>query len=428
VTGIDGWQAAANLRIEAIRKRDARLRFVDRTGRPVRGLPVEVRQIRHRFAFGAAVNHTLLEDPEYADFFFRHFEWGVLENESKWRYNEPTQGNVTYEDADAMLALCENRGIPMRGHLVFWDVWHKVPYWARDLPDEELSDAMEARIGSVVPHFAGRFRHWDVDNEILTGGYYEERFGPGIHAWMYQRTRELDPDVRLFLNEFGVLKGGDTDPLLQLVASLRAQGAPLDGIGLQGHFNPVVDARAVKSTLDRVATAELPIWITEYDSPQPDETLRADNLEALYRMAFSHPAVEGILMWGFWAGNHWRGPDAAIVDLDWTLNEAGVRYVELLDEWTTRADGRTDRVGELAFRGFHGTYRVTVRDPSWTAEPVTFELEPGAGEARMTVEVEAADPVLLPWTPPDPGIFPGDPGPTLPGDPSPGVAGPLAGP
>jgi len=39
---------------------------------------------------------------------------------------------------------------------------------------------------------------------------------------------------------------------------------------------------------------------TEYDSVTPDEYRRADNLENLYRTAFSHPSVEGIVMWGFW--------------------------------------------------------------------------------------------------------------------------------
>ena len=41
-------------------------------------------------------------------------------------------------------------------------------------------------------------------------------------------------------------------------------------------------------------------------------------------------------MWGFWAGAHWRGEHAAIVNYDWSLNEAGRRYEKLLNEWTTQ--------------------------------------------------------------------------------------------
>jgi hypothetical protein len=47
----------------------------------------------------------------------------------------------------------------------------------------------------------------------------------------------------------------------------------------------------------------LPIWITGYDSFNPDENIRADNLETSCRFAFSKQSVEGVLMWGFWAGS-----------------------------------------------------------------------------------------------------------------------------
>jgi hypothetical protein len=36
--------------------------------------------------------------------------------------------------------------------------------------------------------------------------------------------------------------------------------------------------------------------------------------------------------------------------------------------------------------------------------------------------------VLLPWTPPDPGSFPGDPGAPFPSEPAPGGVGPLVSP
>jgi hypothetical protein len=71
--------------------------------------------------------------------------------------------------------------------------------------------------------------------------------------------------------------------------------------------------------------------------------VRADNLETLYRMALSKPAVDGIMMWGFWAGSHWRGSNAAIVNLDWTLNASVQRYQSLLAEWTTLADDERHR-------------------------------------------------------------------------------------
>jgi len=64
-----------------------------------------------------------------------------------------------------------------------------------------------------------------------------------------------------------------------------------------------------------VATAGLPIWVTELDVNEPDVSERAGGLEDALRVAFSHPAVEGVLLWGFWNKTHWR-PHASLVDGD----------------------------------------------------------------------------------------------------------------
>ena len=54
--------------------------------------------------------------------------------------------------------------------------------------------------------------------------------------------------------------------------------------------------------------------------------------------------------------------NAAIVDLDWTVNAAGERYFALMDEWTTEVEGSTDATGQFEFRGFRGSYLVTTTD------------------------------------------------------------------
>jgi len=58
---------------------------------------------------------------------------------------------------------------------------------------------------------------------------------------------------------------------------------------VQGHFDEDVEPLVVKARLDNLATLGIPIWVTEYDSKTPDVNKRAENLENLYRIAFSHP-------------------------------------------------------------------------------------------------------------------------------------------
>lgn len=370
------WLADANASIEAIRKRDVDVVAVDSLGNGVPGVSVDVNQTSRHFGFGSTMNGNVLTNPGYQAFFTDHFEWAVFENESKWYYNEPTQGNVTYATADMMVQFCEQNGILMRGHTIFWAVPGVVQAWVQALDDPSLQLAVDSRLTSVVNRFKGKFLHWDVNNEMLHGSFFADRLGSGIRTWMFQQARALDPDVKLFVNDYNVITSTDDDAYKAQIQDLLAQGADVNGIGVQGHFGALVEPLTVLDRLDNLATLGLPIWVSEYDSVNADENSRADNLETLYRIAFGHPAVEGILMWGFWAGDHWRGPDAAIVDLDWTLNAAGQRYEALMDEWTTEGSGATDGDGKFGFRGFHGGYDVTLTDgPQQSMHSI--DVEPG---------------------------------------------------
>ena len=68
--------------------------------------------------------------------------------------------------------------------------------------------------------------------------------------------------------------------------------------------------------LDILSEAGVPIWATELDVQAQDEQTRADYYETAVRALFSHPNVEGILLWGFWDKLHWRGEKAALVKGD----------------------------------------------------------------------------------------------------------------
>ncbi len=384
----DAWVDEANARIEAIRKRDVAVLVVDGSGTPVPGAAVSAAQTGHRFAFGSVVNGNLVNNSIYSDFFFDHFEWAVFENQSKWIYNEPIRDHENWSLTEQMYSILEARGVPVRGHCIFWANETYVPGWARDLPDNELQDEIDERIDSAVTRFRNRFVHWDVNNEMLSNHFFENHLGPSIRPYMFQQANLFDPDALLFVNDYSIIAGSSarTDAYIQQIQWLQSQGAPVGGIGVQGHFwGSTVSPTAVLARLDQLAVLNLPVWVTEYDVVNADDQLRADNLENAYRAAFSHPAVEGILMWGFWAGSHWRGPDAAIVDEDWTLNAAGVRYEALMAEWTTAAAGNTGGDGQYPYRGFHGTYDITVNagDPL----QITVDLPPGPDPAEYMVSL-----------------------------------------
>jgi GH35 family endo-1,4-beta-xylanase len=396
VTARPLWHVDANAHIEMYRKRDANVRFVDPWGIAPGGLPVEVRQIRHEFGFGSSINSKVLSNPNYAAFFRTNFEWAVFENEATWPYTEPAADSVSYATADAIGAWCESKHIRLRGDCVFEERDSGIPFWLRDLSDSNLLTTLERHLNSVVPHFRGRFQQWDVNNEMLHGGYLTNRLGAWVRPWMFQQVRALDPDVRLFVNDYDVVEGGLTDQYKQMVQELVASGAEINGLGVQGHFGSSVDADAISSRMDSLAQLGLPLWITEYDSVSADEYARAINLDTLYRMAFSKPSVEGILMWSFWAGSHWRGSDAAIVNTDWTLGAAGRRYQALLAEWTTRTNLVTDASGRVRWRGFHGDYELLVTLPNGAVLKRPLSLPTGDGPLGADIVLDPREAPLVP--------------------------------
>ena len=157
---------------------------------------------------------------------------------------------------------------------------------------------------------------------------------------------------------------------------LLKQGVPIAGIGVQGHLHAeTFDRVQLKNALDSLAQFKLPIRVTEFNIPgqrskyyenrslkltPEEEELKARELVDYYRICFAHPAVEGILMWGFWEGANWI-PTSSMYKRDWTPTPAANAHKNLIfNEWFTREKGKTDKKGEFSVPAFFGKYRITV--------------------------------------------------------------------
>lgn len=119
------------------------------------------------------------------------------------------------------------------------------------------------------------------------------------------------------------------------------------------------------------------LQITEFDVDIEDEEERVAYFRDVLRTAFSHPAMSGIVLWGFWAGRHWR-PDSALYDESRELTPLGEAWQEFrFDEWWTQETGTTDEYGEYAVRGVTGTYDIEI-DHCGTVVDRSITL-PGSG-------------------------------------------------
>jgi GH35 family endo-1,4-beta-xylanase len=309
-----------------------------------------------------------------------YFDWAVFENELKWYHTEAQQGQLNYGDADSLLEFCDRHGAKVRGHCIFWSVEGDVQQWVKDLRGRDaLMDAVQSRLNGLVSRYAGRFPHYDVNNEMLHGHFFRDRLGDDIPALMFTEAARIDPAVDLFVNDYNVECGNDPnatpEKYVELIRSLQSGGAKVGGIGLQGHVsNPV--GQVICDALDKLAATGVPIWFTELDVPEQDVGLRAQDLEVVLREAYAHPAVEGVVLWGFLQGTMWR-QNAWLVNSDGTVNEAGQMFVNLQKEWRTDVRGILDGDGNFKFRGFHGTYVVEVKTTTGKQILKTFTVDKG---------------------------------------------------
>ncbi|KAG0501557.1 hypothetical protein HPP92_001629 [Vanilla planifolia] len=375
---------------EKVRKRDVTLRISGPNAEPIPGTVVRVKQIKNSFPLGSCISRSNIDNEEFVDFFVNNFNWGVFGNELKWYWTEPQQGSLNYADADELLDFCNKNAIDARGHCIFWEVESAVQSWVKSLTPTDLLAAVQSRITGLLSRYKGKFRHYDVNNEMLHGSFFQDRLGEDSRANMFKTAHQLDPSPALFVNDYHVEDAADAracpEKYVRQILTLQDHGAPVAGIGLQGHVdNPV--GSIICHALDELGVAGIPIWFTELDVSSTNEHVRADDLEVMLREAYAHPAVDGVMIWGFWELFMSR-ENAHLVDAEGELNEAGKRLLALKKEWLSHAHGKTDEEGEYKFRGFHGSYVVDVVSTGKRASQ-TFIVEKGDAPLVLDIKLQS---------------------------------------
>lgn len=347
------------------------------------GTKVKVEQLRHEFWFGAAIANSFVDgsmSPEnkaqYEAKFLQNFNCAVTENAVKWLSMEREQGNVIYRVVDSMLAWTERHDIPLRAHNLFWGIDKFVQPWLKEMPDDELRKTLQHRAETVTARYKGRFAEYDLNNEMVHGNFYEQRLGSGITKDMATWAHNGDPGAKLFLNDYDILTGNKLPEYMAQIRALLKQGVPIAGIGVQGHLHAeTFDRGELRRALDSLAIFKLPVRITEFNVPgqrsryhkenirtmtPEEEAVKAKELVDYYRICFAHPAVEGMLMWGFWAGANWI-PVSSLYNKDWSPTPAAKAYQDLLfKEWWTKTEGKVGKDGTYRVSGFFGKYSVTI--------------------------------------------------------------------
>jgi hypothetical protein len=387
------WRAAAAARIKQYRTGDLRVVVTDADGKPVPGAAVHVAMQRQLFHFGSFVgmnfanaggpdaDKTRQSFVETFNFATSPIYW------SDWAWADPAMR----EKFIASMQWLHDHGYAFRGHPVIYPREDLTPSDIKKLAGDPaaVKKAVLDHVREVVP-IAARYGACclDVVNEPRDGTYLPSIAGDDIFTEAYRTAHEVAPDVKLFVNDYGIIVGGGRNEnnlsfYHHWIEDMLAKGVPLGGIGIQGHFGAdLTDPTRVVEVLDDFSRYRLPIEITEFDVDTTDEEAQADYTRDMLTVAFSEPAVDAFVIWGWWQGDHWK-PDGAMLRKDWSEKPNYRVWQKLIHhDWWTDESGTAGADGAFATRAYYGDYKLTV---SGGGRSVVRDVSFGPGSAEFPV-------------------------------------------
>ncbi len=363
------WRAAAYDRIEQIRTGEFTVLVVGNNDSLVADAPLAISMNAHRFYWGGLGEDLLIQTGNDAD----NFRAKTLElfnsvtQRIYWAWNWTDAQGIA--DIFSCIEWAEDNGLRSRGHTVVYPTWQFSPSWLQSLENDPvaLNDTIAAHVVECAVALEGRLDDWDVVNEAHHFTEVTDAAGgrDALERW-YRLAAEHAPTVIPYVNEYGIIAGGGDAASITgykaLIQDLLDRGVPLGGIGMQGHCDGYAEPELLYGILDDFASFGLPIRITEMDVNVDNEQVQASELHDYMVVAFSHPAVIGLTLWGFWEGNMWNDR-RGLVRQDWSDKPSALIWKKLIRErwWTPDVQTTSESHGAYRFSGFKGTYDITTR-------------------------------------------------------------------
>lgn len=256
----------------------------------------------------------------------------TAENEMKPEALQPGPGNFRFTDADRMVDFAVEQGMKVRGHTLVWhaqtgdwffrDGKNQLIYEKDVITEADrqlVIDRLENHIEVVMEHFGDKVYAWDVVNEAVSDG------GGAIHRpdspWFqilgddfmkiaFTKAHEVNPNVKLFYNDYNPEMAYKRGRTIKMLEDLLADGVPVHGIGIQGHWS--VDGTTIKEIEQAIrmyADLGLEIHITEMDVGMEGftEEQQAERYRELFQLFKKHSdVITSVTIWGITDDASWR--------------------------------------------------------------------------------------------------------------------------
>ena len=332
------------------------------------------------FSIGVAVNMRNISNPEQIAIIKKDFNSITAENDMKPQPTEPAYGQFNWENADKIANFCRSNGIKLRGHCLMWHAqigeWMYKDEKGDLVSKEKLFQNMKHHITAIVERYKDVIYAWDVVNEAISdGGWQGGRRGMGEHPSPYRNSplyqiagdefikkafiyaREADPNVLLFYNDYNAADPGKRDRIYNMVKSMKEEGVPIDGIGMQGHYNVYGPSMEdVDTALTKYSTIVKHIHITELDIRANQEmggqlnfsrdggnisqvvkTLQEDQYARLFKVLRKHKdVVDNVTFWNLSDRDSWLG--ARTYPLPYDENYKAKRVYSIIKDFDPASD------------------------------------------------------------------------------------------
>lgn len=322
------------------------------------------------FTVGVALNIRNVASPEQMAVVKKNFNSVTAENAMKPGEIHPKEGVWNFAGADSIANWCRANGVKMRGHCLAWYSqfanWMFTDKKGKPVSKEVFYERLRDHIHTVVNRYKDIVYAWDVLNEAIADGdgrrapwmkeapspYRKTKMmdlcGEEFIVKVFQFAREADPNVELFYNDYNACQPAKRDRIYNMVKKMKEMGAPIDGIGMQGHYNiyfPSMedfDAAIVKYSkiVDKIHITELDLRTNEEmggqlqfslgkagEVPQYIKTLHEAQYANLFRVLRKHKdVVKNVTFWNLSDADSWIGVNNYPLPFDKDVKPKKVYY------------------------------------------------------------------------------------------------------
>ncbi len=300
------------------------------------------------FQIGVGLSDRIPSRPEDWPLLLRHFHAITPENCLKPNPVQVDEGRFNFELSDQFVAFAASNRLSVVGHCLVWAKDDRTPPWfylegTNTASRELLLQRMKAHIQKVAGRYRGKIAAWDVVNEALDDGTnflrpsgWARACGEDFIVQAFQTARAAAPEALLIYNDYNNELPEKRAKLIRLIRLLRERNAPLDAIGLQGHYElGKIPLQEIEDTLIALAPLGVQVVVSELDidvipraewwaeegkhrarlarvNPYPKEcppeilSQQAQEYASLFRLFRKHAAIiQRVSFWNLHDGDSW---------------------------------------------------------------------------------------------------------------------------